>query len=111
MKTVLAPTKVFLKGCRLGVRNHGRSGSGCEPSPCLARQPILAQDEKVLGSELLFSEGPEDNRFSSDADSATCSMIDTLNVMGLDVVCDGRLAIHQLHPPDVIEGIFLPLAS
>jgi len=63
-----------------------------KPSPCLARQPILTQDEKVLGYELLFRESPEDNHFTSDAETATGSLIDTLDVMGLDVVCDGRLA-------------------
>lgn len=63
-----------------------------KPTPCLARQPILDKDEKVLGYELLFREHPEDNRFNSDYEVGTRSIIDTLNIMGLDVVCDGRLA-------------------
>jgi c-di-GMP-related signal transduction protein len=29
-----------------------------KPSSCLARQPILSKDEKVLGYELLFRESP-----------------------------------------------------
>jgi len=52
----------------------------------------LTKDEKVLGYELLFRENPEDSHFTSDAESATGAMIDALDVMGLDVVCDGRLA-------------------
>src|SRR5579863_331893 len=63
-----------------------------QSSPCLARQPILSKDEKVFGYELLFRENPEDRYFNSDVESATCNTIDTLNVMGLDVICDGRLA-------------------
>jgi len=46
----------------------------------------------VLGYELLFRESSEDRNFGADAEDATCSIIDTLNVVGLDVVCDGRLA-------------------
>lgn len=92
----------------------GQAAPATKPSPCLARQPILAEDEKVIGYELLFRESPEENRFSSDFESATLTTIDTLNVMGLDVVCDGRLAFinctHQmlrkeyflLLPPDKV---------
>jgi len=70
----------------------GQAAPAKKPSPCLARQPILAEDEKVIGYELLFRDNPEENRCSSDFENATLSTIDTLNVMGLDVVCDGRLA-------------------
>ncbi len=80
-----------------------------KPSPCLARQPILTEDEKVIGYELLFRESPEDNRFSSDAESATSSTIDTLNVMGLDVVCDGRLAFINCTHQMLLKEYFLLL--
>ncbi len=60
-------------------------------TPSLARQTILDKDEKVLGYELLFRECLEENRFTSDQETGTRNIIDTLNVMGLDVVCDGRL--------------------
>jgi Predicted signal transduction protein containing EAL and modified HD-GYP domains len=67
---------------------------------CLARQPILSKDEKVVGYELLFREGPDDRHTGSDLEIATCSTIDTLNVIGLEVVCDGSLAFinctHQM---------------
>lgn len=88
-----------------------------KPDPCIARQPILTADESVVGYELFFREGREQRRFNSDADSATSATIDTLNLVGLSVLCDGRLAFinctHQtlltdyfaLLPPDdvVIE--------
>jgi EAL and modified HD-GYP domain-containing signal transduction protein len=92
----------------------GKAPFSAKASPCLARQPILTKDEKVFGYELLFRESPEDRHFASNAESATCSTIDTLNVMGLDVVCDGRFGFincsHQmllkeyilLLPPDKV---------
>ena len=87
------------------------------PSPCIARQPILMADETVVGYELFFRESREERRFSSESESATWSTIDTLNLVGLGVLCDGRSAFinctHQglltdyfaLLPPDdvVIE--------
>jgi len=63
-----------------------------ETGPCLARQPILTEDEKVFAYEMLFRGDSQENRFNSDGESATRSAIDTLIVLGLDVVCDGRFA-------------------
>ncbi len=63
-----------------------------KPVPCIARQPILTTDEKVVGYELFFRAGPEQNRFTSDAESATSTTIDALNMVGLDVLCDGHPA-------------------
>jgi c-di-GMP-related signal transduction protein len=60
--------------------------------PCIARQPILTADERVVGYELFFREGREERHFSSDGESATSATIDTLNLVGLGVLCDGRLA-------------------
>jgi c-di-GMP-related signal transduction protein len=89
-----------------------------KPVPYVARQPILAADEKVLGYELLFQQGQaEDNLIVSDTESVTCAIIDTLNVIGLGVLCDGRSAFidctHQmllmeyfaLLPPKVVVEI------
>jgi c-di-GMP-related signal transduction protein len=59
------------------------------PSPCIARQPILTADESVIGYELFFREGPSQSRFASDAEKATSATIDALNMVGLDVLCDG----------------------
>ena len=80
-----------------------------KPSPCLARQPILTRDEEVLGYELLFRENPEDHRFRADVESATSSIIDTLNVLGFDAVCDGRLAFINCTQQMLLKEFFLLL--
>lgn len=82
-----------------------------KPGSCLARQPILNKDEKVLGYELLFRESLEENRFNSDFDGGTRSIIDTLNVMGLDVVCDGRLAFINCTHEMLLKDFFLLLPA
>ena len=79
------------------------------PSPCLARQPILTKDERVVGYELLFRENPEDNRFEADFDNGTSSIIDTLNVMGLDAICDGRLGFINCTHQMLLKELFLLL--
>jgi EAL and modified HD-GYP domain-containing signal transduction protein len=67
--------------------------SAKKPSPCIARQPILTAGESVVGYELFFRETSEQHRFTSaDGEKATAAAIDTLNVMGLRVLCDGHLA-------------------
>jgi c-di-GMP-related signal transduction protein len=89
-----------------------------KPVPSVARQPILAGDERVLGYELLFRQGPEDeNLITSDVESITCAIIDTLNLIGLGVLCDGHRAFidcsHQmllmeyfaLLPPKIVVEI------
>jgi len=63
-----------------------------QPSPCIARQPILTADENVIGYELFFREGTFQDRFTSDREIATLAIIDMLNLVGLSVLCDGRLA-------------------
>jgi len=83
--------------------------SARKPSPCLARQPILTKDEKVLGYELLFRENPDDSHFTADGESATSSVIDTLNVVGLDAVCDGRLAFINCTHQMLLKEFFLLL--
>src|ERR1035438_4044455 len=82
--------------------------------PCIARQPILTVDETVVGYELFFRADREQRRFTSDGDSATSAAIDTLSLVGLGVLCDGRIAFincaHQmlltdyftLLPPDAV---------
>jgi c-di-GMP-related signal transduction protein len=57
-----------------------------------ARQPILTNDERVYGYELLFRDGTENYFSSSDPDGATRSVLDTSTLLGLDVLCDGRRA-------------------
>jgi EAL and modified HD-GYP domain-containing signal transduction protein len=58
----------------------------------IARQPILSTDETVVGYELFFAKDSEPNSFRSGGDAGTTAAIDTLNLVGLDVLCDGRLA-------------------
>ena len=77
-----------------------------KPSSCLARQPILSKDEKVLGYELLFCESPREDGFNADFEGGTRSIIDTLNVMGLDAVCDGRRAFITCSHDMLLEGFF-----
>ncbi|MGB8064589.1 MAG: HDOD domain-containing protein [Candidatus Sulfotelmatobacter sp.] len=81
------------------------------PNPCLARQPILTKDERVEGYELLFRENSEDNRFEADVENATSSIIDTLNVMGLDAICDGRLGFINCTRQMLLKELFLLLPS
>jgi len=78
---------------------------------CLARQPILNKDEKVLGYELLFRESAGEEHFSSDYDGGTTTIIDTLNIMGLDVVCDGRTAFINCTHDMLLKEFFLLLPA
>jgi EAL and modified HD-GYP domain-containing signal transduction protein len=82
-----------------------------KPSSCLARQPILSKDEKVLGYDLLFRESPQEDGFNADFEGGTRSIIDTLNVMGLDAVCDGRRAFINCSHDMLLEGFFLLLPA
>lgn len=69
-----------------------QKGSPEQPVPCIARQPILTADENVIGYELFFRENPDQRYFNSDADQGTSAIIDSLNLMGIGVLCDGRPA-------------------
>jgi EAL and modified HD-GYP domain-containing signal transduction protein len=81
------------------------------PTPCIARQPILTADEDVTGYELLFRESSEKDHFTSDVEHATGTAIDTLNVVGLDVLCDGRLAFINCTHHMLMKEFFLLLPS
>ena len=63
-----------------------------EPTPCIARQPILTADEEVVGYELFFRESPQRDRFTSEQEKATSTTIAALSMIGLDVLCDGHPA-------------------
>jgi len=58
----------------------------------VARQPILNADESILGYELLFRDGVVDYFSNPDSDAASRSTLDASLLLGLDVLCDGRLA-------------------
>jgi c-di-GMP-related signal transduction protein len=86
----------------------GRPIPNKKPSSSLARQPILTKEERVIGYELLFCETSEEHRVASSAADATSHVIETLNIMGLDVVCDGRAAfINSTREMLVNESFFL----
>ena len=96
----------------MGTQAHAASVE--KPLPCVARHPILADHEKVLGYELLFQQDGSEPYASSDMESVACAIIDALSLIGLDVLCDGRAAFidctHQmllmeyfaLLPPEVV---------
>ena len=46
----------------------------------------------MIGYELLFRDNADERHFTTDADSATRAAIDTLNLIGLGVLCDGKPA-------------------
>ena len=70
-----------------------------QEAPCLARQPILTKDEKVIGYEVLF--GP---------DSANAgSIFKTLTGVGLDVVCAGGLAFIPCTQEMLLRDAFFAL--
>jgi EAL and modified HD-GYP domain-containing signal transduction protein len=69
-----------------------QAASAERPAPCLARQPILTKDEKVMGYEVLFRETFDNPPSTSNPDPATWSIVDTVKKVGLEVVCDSLLA-------------------
>ncbi len=85
---------------------QAQSAPSDKPRPCIARQPILAPDENVIGYELIFRETPEDVRPTADTDSATRTAIDTLNLIGLGVLCDGRSAFIPCTHSMLLMGYF-----
>lgn len=81
-----------------------------KPSACIARQPILPADESVIGYELLFRDNADERRFKGDADAATRATIDTLNLMGLGVLYDGKPAFINCTHSMLLMGYFSLLA-
>jgi EAL and modified HD-GYP domain-containing signal transduction protein len=77
-----------------------------KPTPCIARQPILAADESVIGYELLFRDNADQRHFTADADRATRAAIDTLNLIGLGVLCDGKPAFINCTRSMLLMGYF-----
>jgi EAL and modified HD-GYP domain-containing signal transduction protein len=49
-------------------------------------------DETAFGYELLFRDGVRDGFFAGDCDAASRSTLNTSLLMGLDILCDGKLA-------------------
>lgn len=80
-----------------------------KPSPCLARQPILTNDEKVFAYELLFRRGTDERTSDGDVENAATNIIETLNVVGFDAVCDGRIAFIKCDEPMLLKEFYLLL--
>ena len=85
---------------------HAQPSPDSKPSPCIARQPILDADESVIGYELLFRDNFDERRSTADADIATRTAVDTLNLIGLGVLCDGRSAFINCTHQMLLMGYF-----
>ena len=87
------------------MSSEAQPSSKQQSNACIARQPILTVDEKVVGYELFFRESGEHGHFGSgDCDQATSETIDTLNVVGLQVLCDGQLAFLNCSRETLVGG-------
>jgi len=75
-----------------------------KPLRYVARQPIFDRDEKVYGYELLFRDGLE-NAFHGDREVASRATLDSTLLMGLDVLCDGKLAFVNCTRDTLIKGL------
>lgn len=78
--------------------------------PCIARQPILTADESVIGYELFFRKNPDQRYFDANADRATSAIIESLNLMGIGVLCDGQLAFINCTPLMLAKDYFFLLS-
>lgn len=58
----------------------------------VARQPIFDRSERVYGYELLFRDGVENCFRCPDHEAAARSTLDSSLLLGLDVLCRGRVA-------------------
>jgi c-di-GMP-related signal transduction protein len=69
---------------------HPQTAPAESSASCVARQPILKADEEVIGYELSFEHNPLGQH--RDIESEAGVIIETLNVIGLNVLCNGRRA-------------------
>jgi c-di-GMP-related signal transduction protein len=58
----------------------------------VARQPILNREQQVIAYELLFRDGIENFFRASDTEAAARSTLDSMLLMGFDVLCNGQKA-------------------
>jgi EAL and modified HD-GYP domain-containing signal transduction protein len=86
-----------------------QAASAEKTAPCLARQPILAKDEKVLGYEVSFPGITDAHSSPSTPDQAACDILDAVKEAGLEVLCDGRLAFLQCTPSMLLQEALLTL--
>ncbi len=93
------------------MSSPAHAASDEKSAPCIARQPILSADQQVTGYELLFRENSEQVHFASDVEWATSTAIETLHVVGLDVLCDGKLAFVNFTHQMLMKESFLLLPA
>lgn len=92
------------KATGTGVGMASAPGREIKPFRYVARQPIFDDKEKVFGYELLFRDGLE-NAFHGDVNEASRATLDSSLLMGLDVLCDGRLAFVNCTRDVLIKGL------
>ena len=63
------------------------------PVRCATRQPILASDETLIGYKLLFRSDAANHPDGPDPIATAHATIDMSTLLGLDVLCDHRLAL------------------
>jgi EAL and modified HD-GYP domain-containing signal transduction protein len=68
------------------------SSDDARPARYATRQPILAADETVIGYKLLFRTDVVSHFSAEDANAEARTTIDMAMLLGLDVLCDHRLA-------------------
>src|SRR6185369_14428768 len=85
------------------MANIAQAASAEKTSSCLARQPILTKDEKVVGYEVLFRETSENSH------PAIGNIFDTLSDVTLDVLCDGSLAFIPCTQEMLVQDALLAL--
>jgi len=80
---------MFMNDKSLGPQAQDASSS---PVRYVARQPILTHQRTIVGYELLFRSGMEEQFRCADPDQATKSVIDMTALLGFEALCDGGLA-------------------
>lgn len=80
-------------------------------APDLARQPILAKDEKVMGYEVLFREAAAIPESLSTPNPVHADIVDALKIVGLDVLCDTHLAFIPCTEQMLLQDALLALPA
>lgn len=86
------------------------SGSDKRPVRYAARQPILAGDETVIGYRLLFRTDVATHFAWNASEGASRAAIEISSLLGLNVLCDNRLAFLHCTRDTLLENYlsFLP---
>lgn len=74
-----------------------------------ARQPILAIDETVIGYKLLFRTNVKDHFSGGETNRSSRTAIDASSLLGLNVLCDNRLAFITCTRDVLLENTLMSL--